>query len=163
MRILGIDPGLGITGYGLIEADSGRFKLLEAGVIRTTSKERLEARLEKIYKGLHGLIKEFRPEVLVIEKLYSHYRHPTTAILMGHCRGVICLLSKQCAVDLVGYSATRIKKAVVGIGHAGKYQVQRMMQEIFGLKVPPSPADISDALALAVAHAYISQKKRPWL
>jgi crossover junction endodeoxyribonuclease RuvC len=159
MRILGIDPGLGITGYGLIEVKSQSFKLLEAGVIRTSGKEDLETRINKIYEGVKGLIEEFRPQALVLEKLYSHYKHPTTAILMGHARGAICLLAKQCGVDLVGYSATRVKKAVTGAGHASKYQMQRMMQDFFKLKAVPEPPDISDALALAVAHAYISRKE----
>jgi len=159
MRILGIDPGLGITGYGAIEAESQSFKLLEAGVIRTSGKEDIGTRILKIYEGVKGLIEEFRPQALVLEKLYSHYKHPTTAILMGHTRGAICLLAKQYGIALVGYSATRVKKAVTGIGHASKYQMQRMIQDLFKLKTAPNPPDISDALALAVAHAYISRKE----
>ena len=158
MRILGIDPGLCITGYGLIEAGPKGMKLIEAGVIRTSAKEGLGARIEKIYEGLRGLIKESKPDVVVLEQLYSHYRHPTTAILMGHARGAICLLAKQAGAELVGYSATRVKKAVTGAGHAGKYQMQRMIQNIFNMKSVPNPPDISDALALAVAHAQICQK-----
>lgn len=159
MRILGIDPGLGITGYGLIEVKSQNFKLLEAGVIRTSGRDNIETRIGKIYEGVKGLIEEFRPQALVIEKLYSHYKHPTTAILMGHARGAICLLAKQYEIVLAGYSATRVKKAVMGVGHASKYQMQRMIQDFFKLKAAPNPPDISDALALAVAHAYISQKE----
>ena len=94
MRILGIDPGLGITGYGLVEVKSRNFKLLEAGVIRTSGSDTLEARINKIYEGVKSLIEEFRPQALVLEKLYSHYKHPMTAILMGHARGAICLLAK---------------------------------------------------------------------
>lgn len=159
MRILGIDPGLGITGYGAIEVESHSFKLLEAGVIRTSGKEVIETRIDKIYEGVQGLIEEFKPQALVLEKLYSHYKHPTTAILMGHARGAICLLAKQYGVTLVGYSATRVKKAVMGVGHASKYQMQRMMQDFFKFKIVPNPPDISDALALAIAHAYISRKE----
>jgi crossover junction endodeoxyribonuclease RuvC len=157
IRILGIDPGLGITGYGAIEAESQSFKLLEAGVIRTSGKEDIGARINKIYEGIKGLIEEFNPQALVLERLYSHYRHPATAILMGHTRGAICLLAKQYGVTLAGYSATRVKKAVTGAGHASKYQMQRMIQDFFKLKAVPNPPDISDALALAVAHAYISR------
>lgn len=158
MRILGIDPGLCITGYGLIEVGPKGIKLIEAGVVRTSSKEKVEARIEKIYEGIKGLVKESKPDVLVLEQLYSHYRHPTTAILMGHARGAICLLAKQAGAELVGYSATRVKKAVTGAGHASKYQMQRMIQNLFNMRSAPNPPDISDALALAVAHAHISLK-----
>jgi crossover junction endodeoxyribonuclease RuvC len=157
MRILGIDPGLCVTGYGLIEAGPKGMRLIEAGVIRTQAKEKVEARIEKIYEGIKGLVKESKPDVLVLEQLYSHYRHPTTAILMGHARGAICLLAKQTGTELVGYSATRVKKSVTGAGHASKYQMQRMIQN-FGMKSLPNPPDIADALALAVAHAHISRK-----
>ncbi|KPK41704.1 MAG: hypothetical protein AMJ78_04690 [Omnitrophica WOR_2 bacterium SM23_29] len=160
MRILGIDPGLSITGYGIIEVDSkGNFKLIEAGVIRTANKEKLEVRINRIYNGIKSLIEEFHPGVLVLEKLYSHYRHPTTAILMGHVRGVICLAANQWGLSLVGYSSTRINKAVIGRGNASKYQIQRMMQNLLNLRSIPTPPDVSDALALAVAYAYISQKE----
>jgi crossover junction endodeoxyribonuclease RuvC len=158
MKILGIDPGLCITGYGLIEAGPKGIRLIEAGVVRTSAKEKIEARIEKIYKGVKGLVRESRPDVLVLEQLYSHYRHPTTAILMGHARGTICLLAKETGVELAGYSATRVKKAVTGAGHASKYQMQRMIQNLFNIKSTPNPPDISDALALAVAHAHISLK-----
>jgi len=158
MKILGIDPGLCITGYGFIEAGPKGLKLIEAGVVRTSAKDGLGNRIEKIYEGIKGLVKESKPDVIVLEQLYSHYKHPTTAILMGHARGVICLLARQAGVELVGYSATRVKKAVTGAGHAGKYQIQRMMQNLFNMKTAPNPPDISDALALAVAHANISRK-----
>ncbi len=158
MKILGIDPGLCITGYGLIEAGPRNLRLIEAGVVRTRTNENLEARLGKIYDGLEGLVKEHKPEVLVLEQLYSHYKHPMTAILMGHARGVVCLLAKKSGAELVGYPATRVKKAVTGAGHASKYQMQRMIQNLFGMEAAPEPPDISDALALAVAHAYIARK-----
>lgn len=158
MRILGIDPGLCVTGYGLIEAGPKGIKLIEAGVVRTSSKEKIEARIEKIYEGIKGLVRESKPDALILEQLYSHYRHPTTSILMGHVRGAICLLAKQAGAELVGYSATRVKKAITGTGHASKYQMQRMIQNLFNMKSAPNPPDISDALALAVAHAHICQK-----
>ncbi|MFA5164643.1 MAG: crossover junction endodeoxyribonuclease RuvC [Candidatus Omnitrophota bacterium] len=159
MRILGIDPGLCITGYGLIEAGPRGLRLIEAGVVRTSAKDDIEARLARIYEGLEGLVKEHRPEVFVLEQLYSHYKHPMTAILMGHARGVICLLAKRSGAKLVGYPATRIKKALTGAGHASKNQIQRMIQGVFGMAAMPEPPDISDALALAVAHAYMAQKE----
>ena len=104
-----------------------------------------------------NLIKDTMPEAVVLEELYSHYKHPTTAILMGHARGAICLLARQTGIELVGYSATRVKKSVTGGGHASKYQMQRMIQNLFDMKSAPNPPDISDALALAVAHAHISR------
>lgn len=160
MRILGVDPGLNITGYGIIEIKvAGNFRLIEAGVIRTSSKENLEARINKIYNAIKGLIEEFQPKVLVLEKLYSHYRHPTTAILMGHVRGAVCLAANQTGLPLVGYSNTRVNKAVIGRGNAGKYQLQRMVQDLLNLKSIPTPTDVSDALALAIAYVYISQKE----
>lgn len=159
MRILGIDPGLGVTGYGIIEEILGNFKLIEAGVIRTSNKERLEVRINKIYNAIKGIIEEFQPKVLVLEKLYSHYRHPTTAILMGHVRGAVCLAANQSGISLIGYSNTRMNKAVIGRGNASKFQIQRMVQDLLNLKSIPTPPDVSDALALAIAHAYISRKE----
>ncbi|MFA6355481.1 MAG: crossover junction endodeoxyribonuclease RuvC [Candidatus Omnitrophota bacterium] len=159
MRILGVDPGLCITGYGLIEAGPGGLKLIEAGVVRTSAKDDIEVRLDRIYEGLAGLMKEYKPEVLVLEQLYSHYKHPMTAILMGHARGAVCLAARRSGAKLVGYAATRIKKAITGAGHASKYQMQRMIQDLFNMSKAPDPPDISDALALAVAHAYMTQKE----
>ena len=158
MRILGVDPGLGITGYGVIEADGSHFKLLEAGVVRSTAKVYLESRLYKIYQAVNQIIKEYKPKILVLEKLYSHYKHPTTAILMGHVRGTVCLVARVNKIPVVGYSNTRLNKAVVGRGNASKQQVQRMVQSLLGLKNPPNPLDISDALALAICYAYIENK-----
>ena len=93
MKVLGVDPGLQVTGYGIISIAGGVTDLLEAGVIRTKPKEGIAARLHKIYSGLSDVIKEFKPDAIVIEKLYAHYDHPTTAILMGHARGTVCLLA----------------------------------------------------------------------
>ena len=160
MRILGVDPGLQRTGYGLIEsAGSENLKLVEAGVIRTSPSEGIAGRLAGIYKNLSDVIAEHKPEVLVLEKLYSHYKHPTTSILMGHARGIICLACGINNVRLVSYSATRIKKAVTGNGRAAKHQVQRMVKTLLGLNTAPKPADVSDALAMAISYAYIEGVK----
>jgi crossover junction endodeoxyribonuclease RuvC len=157
MRILGIDPGLAATGYGLIEAEKSNFRLIEAGVIRTYPNERIQKRLLKLYANLIDLIDEYRPSVLVLEKLYSHYRHPTTALLMGHARGIICLACGQKGVPLVSYPATRIKKAVVGRGHASKKQITGVIKGLLNLKSTPDSSDITDALAAAISHAYIER------
>ena len=153
MRILGIDPGLGTTGYGLIEDRT--FKVLEAGVIRTPPKTPIQERIEKIFDEISAIICEYKPAVLVLEKIYSHSKHPTTAILMGHARAMACLVCGKFDVKLVNYPSTRIKKAVTGNGHASKMQVQRMVQNILKLKEVPEPADVSDALAMAISYCYI--------
>jgi len=153
MIILGVDPGLGATGYGVIEAGRARrARLKEAGVIETSSGNAISARLALIYDDFSELIKEHRPRVLVLEKLYSHYRHPVTSILMGHARGVICLAAGVFKVKLVNYPSTRIKKSVTGNGQASKSQVQGAIQGLFGLKNKPEPVDVSDALAAALTY-----------
>lgn len=159
MRILGIDPGLQVTGYGIID-DNG-FKLVEAGVIRTKAKEPVQERIAKIFDEISGIVDEHRPSVLVLEKIYSHYKHPTTAILMGHARAMACLVCGKSGIKLVNYPSTRIKKAVTGNGHASKYQVQRMVQNVLRLKEPLEPVDVSDALAMAISYCYIERGQGP--
>ncbi len=155
MRILGIDPGLGITGYGLIEADGNDVRLMEAGIIRSDAKDNLEKRLAGIYKKVINLIKDTTPEAAVLEEIYSHYKHPKTSILMAHARGAICLAIEHQNVCLVNYPSTKIKKAITGHGRASKEQMQRTVTSLLGLKSPPEPVDVTDALALAITHANI--------
>ena len=107
MKILGIDPGLCITGYGLIEAGPKGLKLIEAGIVRTSAKEKVEARIEKIYDGIKSLVRESKPDVLVLEQLYSHYKHPVTSILMGHARAAVCLACGIDGVSLINYPSTK--------------------------------------------------------
>jgi len=159
MRILGVDPGLNITGYGLIEGSGLKVSLIEAGFIRTDPKQRLQERLEHIHIALNKLIRALRPEVMVLEKLYAHWKHSMTASILGHARGVICLAAKKNNIPLVEYSATRIKKAILGNGHASKLQVQRIIQGLFSLESLPKPVDIADALAVSIAHSYMSTSK----
>jgi crossover junction endodeoxyribonuclease RuvC len=170
MRILGIDPALKITGYGVITltskdkenrgASRKPFFLLEAGIITTSAREPLAQRLEKIYQAMVKLVADTRPEVIVLEKLYAHYRHPTTAYILGQARGIICLVAAKKKLPLVEYSATRVKKAIVGNGLAPKYQVQQMVAHLLGLKSLPKYTDVTDALALAIAHSYIAKFQR---
>ena len=156
MKILGIDPGLIRTGYGLIEAENPhKMKLIEAGVISTESNDKISIRVTDIFKNISDVIKEHKPSVLVLEKIYSHYRHPATAILMGHARGIVCLASGLNGVKLVNYPSTRIKKAITGNGQASKKQIQRSVSTLLGLKTLPEPVDISDALAMAISYVYI--------
>jgi len=159
MRILGIDPGLVTTGYGLIDAEGSNYRLIEAGIIRTSAKQKIQDRVNKVHKNLRELITQYAPEVLVLEKLYSHYKHPTTAILMGHIRGVICLVCGENKIPLINYPSTRIKKAVTGQGHASKIQIQNMVQNFLSLKNLPEPNDVADALAIALSHAFMERKK----
>jgi len=155
MRILGIDPGLGITGYGLIDTGGNNIKLVEAGIIRSSAKDKMEKRLANIYKKIIDLIKDTAPEAVVLEELYSHYKHPKTSILMGHARGAICLAVEHQDVLLINYPTTKIKKAITGHGRASKEQMQRTVTSLLGLKNSPEPVDVTDALALAITHANI--------
>ena len=155
MVILGIDPALSITGYGVIQARKNKLSLLEAGIISTSAQSKLSERLDKIYKGISKLIVDTKPNCLVLEKLYVHYRHPTTAYLLGQARGVICLTCAQKDIPLFEYAATRVKKAIVGRGLASKFQVQRMVAGLLNIRTLPKYMDITDALALAIAHSYM--------
>lgn len=159
MIILGIDPALTVTGYGVIDTRGSRISLLEAGIITTSSAQAITQRLSKIHAAVVKLIRDSKPDVLVLEKLYAHYRHPTTAYVLGQARGVICLACAEAGIPLAEYGATRVKKAVVGKGLASKYQVQRMVADMLGLKALPKYTDVTDALALAIAHSYIIRSR----
>jgi len=155
MRILGIDPALTVSGYGVIDSKNNKIFVLEAGIIKTSVKDLIPVRLNNIYQGIINLIDDTKPETIVLEKLYVHSQHPTTAYILGQARGVICLACAVKNISLVEYSATRIKKAIVGQGHASKYQVQMMVSDILNLKSLPKYNDVTDALALAIAHSNI--------
>jgi crossover junction endodeoxyribonuclease RuvC len=158
-RILGIDPGLVITGYGVVESGNGRLRVCEAGVIRTSGQAApsLVSRIQTIHEGILEVIDQFRPEILAVEQLYAHYKHPRTAILMAHARGVAFLAAGQRNLGVVSYNATRIKKTITGSGRASKEQVQRTIQRELGLVQAPDPPDVADALAVALCHYYVSR------
>lgn len=158
LRILGIDPGLNITGYGILEAGNGRMRLCEAGVIRGRSRGSLSKRLVEIHEGLAEVIAALKPQTMAIEELYSHYERPRTAILMGHARGVLCLAAAQAGLEVNHYSATQIKRILTGNGRAPKSQVQRAIQRELGLSQAPDPPDVADALAVALCHYYLKDK-----
>jgi crossover junction endodeoxyribonuclease RuvC len=162
MRIMGVDPGLQRTGYGVVEAGSGGIKMIQAGVITTSSDDGISSRVLDIYRNISDVIRESSPSVLVLEKLYSHYKHPATSILMAHARGVVCLACGVNDLKLVNYASTRIKKAVTGNGQAGKHQVQGMVRTILNLTSTPNPLDISDALAMAISYAFIDGGLGGW-
>ncbi|MCD4726398.1 MAG: crossover junction endodeoxyribonuclease RuvC [Pirellulales bacterium] len=157
-RILGIDPGLNITGYGVLEAEGGRLRLCEAGVVRGKSRGSLTRRLLEIHDGVAEVIAGLKPDAMAIEELYSHYKRPRTAILMGHARGVICLAAAQAGVPVTHYSATQIKRILTGSGRAPKSQVQQSIQRELSLATVPEPPDVADALAVALCHYYLKDK-----
>lgn len=160
--IVGIDPGLNTTGYGVLAFGPKGPILREAGVVRGgTSKRPIEQRLGDLFEGIRDVLETFRPQAMAIEQLYSHYERPRTAILMGHARGVICLAAQQCDTPVVHYAATHVKKILTGAGHAPKDQVQRAIQLELKLKALPEPADVADALAIALCH-YYAMKRTSW-
>jgi crossover junction endodeoxyribonuclease RuvC len=159
MRILGVDPGLNTTGYGVLEIAGRKPKLVEAGVVRSKASGTMPERIREIYDGISEVLTSLKPEVLALEKLYSHYDRPTTAILMGHARGVICLAAAEAGIEVVDYAATQVKKTLTGNGRAPKDQMQLAIQRELNLKTVPEPPDVADALAIAFCH-FCSAKNR---
>jgi crossover junction endodeoxyribonuclease RuvC len=155
LRILGIDPGLHLTGYGLVDVAEGSFEpvLVEGGVFRFNPRLAMEKRLLKLHEELGQFIKESQPTHLAIEQLYAHYAHPRTAILMGHARGVILLCAQEQGLEVAHLPSTTVKKAMTGYGHASKRQMQLAVQSQLKLKEPPSPPDVADAIAIAFTFA----------
>ena len=152
--ILGIDPGLNTTGYGVIETPvGGKVRLIEAGVVRSKS-DLLPEKIREIHDGVREIITSFTPDAMALEELYSHYDRPRTAILMGHARGAICLAAAQSEIPVHSYAATQIKKLLTGSGHAPKDQMQRAIQLELHLPRIPEPPDVADALAVALCHFY---------
>jgi crossover junction endodeoxyribonuclease RuvC len=153
MRILGIDPGLQVCGYACLDSDAGTETVVEAGVLRTSGDASLAGKLNQIAEDVQTLLERFRPDIVAVEELYSHYAHPRTAILMGHARGVILQKSAAVGLEVKSFSATRIKKSLTGNGRASKEQVQRTMQTILALPELPKPPDVADAMAVALCCA----------
>ena len=159
MIIVGIDPALAVSGYGVIQVNKSTLTLIEAGIIKTNTKESHPQRLNRIYHGVLKLISDTKADCLVLEKIFSHYKHPATACILGQARGVICLAAFTAKLPFFEYSATRIKKAIVGKGLASKAQVQRMVTHVLGLRTLTPYLDVTDALALAIAHSYMVKAK----
>lgn len=156
MRILGIDPALRVTGYGVIETRGRQVALVEAGVVSPRVDRALEERLAELHEGVRAILAETQPDVVVIEELYTSYKNPTTAILMGHARGVMCLASAQAKVPVQTLGHAHVKRALVGSGSASKDQVNAMVMRLLKLRTSPKPNDVSDALAIALAYMNIS-------
>lgn len=162
MKILGIDPGLQATGYGVIEmiGGPGALRLLETGVIEPKRSLPLPQKVDKIFQNITALVGQYQPEVMVLEKLYAHYKHPATGVVMGHARGVICLAAAQCGVTLVEYSVKRIRKALVGNGNASKPQTRESVARHLKIDATCLTLDASDALALALGFVYMQKAVR---
>ncbi|HYC99804.1 MAG TPA: crossover junction endodeoxyribonuclease RuvC [Phycisphaerales bacterium] len=158
MRVLGIDPGLRLTGYGCVEPARAQgaksppagARIVEAGVFKLDAKSSVSDRLAELEGDLVALLERVEPDLASVEQLYAHYKHPATAIVMGHARGVILLALRRAHVPLVELRPNEVKKASTGYGHAAKDQIQRAMQFQFGLKEIPKPPDVADALAIAL-------------
>ena len=152
MRILGIDPGYGITGFGLVEAQRGQFRLLRCGAITTPAGMDFSARLEMIYEDMKQLLEMAKPDVVAIEELFFG-QNVTTGIGVAQSRGVILLAIRQAGLEVFQYKPMQVKQAVVGYGNATKHQVQDMTKRLLGLSAMPKPDDAADAIALALCHA----------
>lgn len=155
LRILGIDPALRVTGYGAVERTADAVRLIEAGVIAPRTERTLEERLNELYAGITDVLAQTRPHLVVIEELYTTYKNPKTAILMGHARGVLCLASAQAGVAVHTLGHAHVKRALVGSGAARKDQINAMVTRLLRLRTAPKPNDVSDALALALAYVNI--------
>jgi crossover junction endodeoxyribonuclease RuvC len=155
LRILGVDPGLNVTGYGVIEVAKSGPVVCEAGVVRGAEGRGpadMAPRLKMLYDGIVEVLEQYQPRVMSVEQLFAHYEHPRTAILMGHARGAILLAAAQHHVDVFSYGAAEIKKRITGHGRATKEQMQHAMLRELCLPVMPEPHDVADALAAALCH-----------
>lgn len=159
--ICGIDPGLGTTGYAVIRVVGEKSTILDAGVCRLDKSHALADRLAALDRDISSVLSEHRPDIVAVEQLYAHYKHPNTAILMGHARGVILLSGSRHAKEVRSYAATQVKRYMTGNGRASKEQVQRAVQVMMSLPALPEPNDMADALAIALCCA--SDVRKPVL
>lgn len=153
MRILGIDPGTAITGYGVIDVENHRYKLVDYGCIRTAAHMYLPERLDRIYQGMQLLINKFQPQEMAVEELFFN-TNATTAISVGQARGVILLAAQQKDLPIGEYTPLQVKQALVGYGRAEKQQVQYMVKTFLNMQETPKPDDAADALAIAICHSH---------
>jgi crossover junction endodeoxyribonuclease RuvC len=154
MRILGIDPGLRLTGYACVHAQSHAPKssprLIEAGVIRLKPKTSVASRLLELDHDLAEILARVEPQAVAVEKLYAHYKHPLTGVIMAHARGVVLLNIQRAGLELIELAATEVKRSLTGNGHASKRQMQLGVQAQLALAAPPEPPDVADAIAIAL-------------
>ncbi len=152
MRILGIDPGTGILGFGVVDAEKGNLRMVDAGVIRTPAKQDDAIRLQTIYEELTTIIAETKPQVMSVEKLFF-VQNITTGMTVAQARGVVLLAGQQAGLEIHEYTPLQIKQSLTGYGHAEKKQIQEMVRVILKLKTVPKPDDCADALAAAITHS----------
>lgn len=151
-RVLGVDPGTAVTGYGVIQpSPDGRHRLVECGVIRTPVRGSLGQRLLAIHDGLTELIDRHQPTTLAVESVFFA-RNVRTTVVLGHARGVVLLAGAAAHLEIVEFPPATVKKAIVGAGGATKAQVAYMVQQLLRLKTPPTPADAADGVAIALTH-----------
>ena len=153
MKVFGIDPGSQRTGYGCVESDGSRHRLVVCGAIVTSPRLGFPAQLLRIHQQLSALLAEHRPDCVAVESVF-HAVNVRSALVLGHARGVAILSARECGLPVVEYTPAEVKRAVVGYGRADKVQVQRMITLLLGLDDPPSPYDVTDALAVAVCHLH---------
>lgn len=156
MIILGIDPGIAIVGFGVIEKIGHQLKPIQYGSIETKAGLRTEARLLQVYDATKHIIERYKPEVMAIEKLFFN-RNVTTAFTVGQARGVMLLAAEQARLAVAEYTPLQVKQAVVGYGQAEKQQVQEMVKMLLRLQEKPKPDDVADALAIAICHGHSAQ------
>jgi len=157
MRIIGIDPGTGILGFGVIDASGGQFELVTAGVIKTPPHTPLDERLEEIYDGLTEIIAETKPQAMSIEKLFFA-RNVTTAMAVSHARGVAMLAGRKAGLPIAEYTPLQIKQTLTGYGKADKKQMQEMVRLQLNLKYTPKPDDAADGLAAAITYSLMERR-----
>ena len=156
MIILGIDPGIAIVGYGVVQYTGNKFKTIDYGAITTKAHTKIDFRLNDVYDGVCELIHNYKPDAVSIEEL-SFNTNVKTAITVAHARGVIVLAAAKCGVETFEYTPLQIKQALTGYGRADKFQMQNMIKIMLKLNAVPKPDDVADALAIAICHAH-SQK-----
>lgn len=163
MKVLGVDPGTAVLGYGVVESGSGQHpRLLECGIITTRARDPLPARLRIIHDGITALLTRHRPDALAVESAF-YGRNVRTAVVLSHARGVILLAAEVAGVDVAEYSPALIKKTIVGRGAALKPQVGYMVAQLLRLKAPPAPEDAADGVAVAITHLMIATRPYRYL
>lgn len=153
--VLGVDPGLAATGYACVRQKGMGVEVVHKGVLRTDPDLPLERRLGQLFEEMGEIFSRFHPDVMAIEEFYSAPKHPRTAILMAHARGVLCLCAALNGVEVVSYAVREVKRAVTGSGRASKEQVQKMVAAIGNLNELPTPWDVADALAVGICHCLV--------
>ena len=151
MRILGIDPGIAIVGYGVVDKEGNSYKTIAYDAVTTRAHTPLPERLEKVYNGVNEIIKMYKPDAMSIEELFFN-NNAKTALTVGQARGVIILAAMQNNIPVYEYTPLQVKQALTGYGRASKAQIQQMMKSMLGLSEVPKPDYVADALAIAVCH-----------